>query len=541
MRIRVVAAVAVAAVAGAVLAVTWGGAEFVATSAAFAAASPAAHTLSSLVKGSRGQSDVCLLAFKGLDAMRFRRKHSADLEAAAAGDGTAWRRVAAAFDSDPDLQSHVLIVGSANGTVLLREAPDGSLGADDKIRVMGASQWVSAVTLMRLARLRGSPAIWTNDTLATPVSVLSPAWVDRDPTRRATLRNLLAMTSGLDTSAFPTRPRCADGTRGSWADCARLAASSLDWAPGQTFTFGPGHSLVAGEALVRGAGADAGQWDRLFDEVMREPLGWDDAVAYDGAEHAFPDLTTGLTISTSDYAGFLRALLGGRLLPPKQARAALSDQTAGADMARSPMAACPSVHGGAWGYGLGCWLECEEHSAPNTCGAEPRASAPGVLGFYPSVNPRTGTFVILAGDGMQDVKRGIAAVLAVLSTTILLLCCCCCGGIFVCVRLCQGRPICPCCASASYAPGPGAYGGSAPPGQDARGVMMVPTSGRGRRQGGFQRVPTDGDGENDRAGGQARARAQVVAPPQPVSAEAASAGPGWDASAYRGTTTVATV
>lgn len=540
MRIGTAAAIGAAvAMVGAALAAAWG-ARDVAQAYAALAASQAPGALSSLAKGSRGQSNVCLLAFKGLDAMRFRRKHSSDLEAAAGGDSEAWRRVTAAFDKDPDLQSNVLIVGSANGTMLQREAPDGSLSVDDQISVMGASQWVSTVALMRLARLRPPPGVRANDTLATPVSALSSFWTDKDPAHPATLRDLLAMTSGLDTSAFPSHPQCANGEEGSWQDCARHAAKALKWAPGQTFTFGPGHTVVASEALMRGAGADSGQWDPLFAEVMRKPLGWADDVRFEDGGAAFPNLNRGLYISASAYADFLRALLAGRLLPPEQTRAALRDQSAGADMARSPMAACPSVHGAAWGFGLGCWMECEENQVPNTCGPSPRASSPGVLGFYPSANPHTGTFVILAQDGMRDLRRGLAAALTFLSVVLLLCCFSCCCGIFLCVRVCRGQSVCPCAATAPAAPVQSAYGASVP-GQDARGVMMVPIPRNARRQDGFQRVPTEGDGEDERAGAVGQARA--VAPPLPVPAEAASAdaGAGWEGGAYRGTSTVATV
>jgi CubicO group peptidase (beta-lactamase class C family) len=104
--------------------------------------------------------------------------------------------------------------------------------------------------------------------------------------------------------------------------------------------------------------------------------------------------------SAPEYARFLQMILdggsyrGARILPSAAVEEMLSDQTGGARLVFSPMAANPSLRDAR--YGIGVWREVSDSAS----GRAIEVSSPGAFGFIPWIDRDRGLVGVLTMRGM---------------------------------------------------------------------------------------------------------------------------------------------
>jgi hypothetical protein len=143
------------------------------------------------------------------------------------------------------------------------------------------------------------------------------------------------------------------------------------------FSYNGGHDQWLAAQLGLG-GLDA----KALTEDLHRVLG--DAAS--GIAYRHPEPAGGMEASPAAYAGFLRALIGGRL----QLSALLASSPVCTLPAQCPKAvSSPSPL--AWHYSLNHWIE----DAP---GADGALSSPGLFGFYPWIEADHKTYGLLARE-----------------------------------------------------------------------------------------------------------------------------------------------
>ncbi|MBG6078454.1 hypothetical protein [Rubrivivax gelatinosus] len=117
---------------------------------------------------------------------------------------------------------------------------------------------------------------------------------------------------------------------------------------------------------------------------MRRVLGTDIAMSYSG-----PQLAGGVETSASDYALFLRKILGGTL---SYERAALGTHPVCTDPDTCPQEAkfTPSPTGEQWHYSIGHWVEDDPKVGDGAF------SSPGAFGFYPWIDASKSWYGVVA-------------------------------------------------------------------------------------------------------------------------------------------------
>lgn len=247
------------------------------------------------------------------------------------------------------------------------------------------SKLVSAVIILRLVEqghlsLTDRPQDYIN---TWPI-------VSSDPLYNMTLAQLLSFTSG-----FTTSPACVDIGGMNFESCViNIANSNADngRTPGQQFFYSNAHLQVAGLMAIKARGVAT--WQDIFAEFKTQ-TGLFATAAYDLPSASNPRLAGGMHWTGDEYFAFLKALKNGALLNAASMSQLLTDHTAAANIAYSPIVA---GLGEDWHYGFGLWHECQ--SSAFNCAAGTRISSPGAYGAYPFWDKSKGYFGILARQGL---------------------------------------------------------------------------------------------------------------------------------------------
>jgi serine-type D-Ala-D-Ala carboxypeptidase/endopeptidase len=277
------------------------------------------------------------------------------------------------------------------------EVARGAFDSDTRVAVASASKHVSALVLFALIG-RGALSLGS-----TTGEILD--WEGDGAAIR--LEHLLSFTSGL-----PPEDPCTRRPALTLAQCVALIAEQpLVAAPGSRFDYGSTHLHVAARMAEVVSGLD---WQALFDETLRVPLGLPADVAYftfprQALGRLNPLIAGGLRASVNDYArilqvSFHRGEVAGLTLGTPALFAAQAREPFAVTLGRSPLASLDYP----FRYGLGAWLECETPTA----GCEV-LSSPGAFGFTPWFDREAGYSAILgmevaAGDD-TEVPSGVVS------------------------------------------------------------------------------------------------------------------------------------
>lgn len=215
-----------------------------------------------------------------------------------------------------------------------------------------------------------------------------------------TLAQLLSFTSGLTTG-----PLCIDIGIANFENCVIEIANTNAGngiTPGQQFYYANPHLQVAGLMAIKARGFTG--WQEVFTEFKTQ-TGLFASGTYDLPSSSNPRLAGGMHWTGDEFMAFLRALKNGQLLNSASMLQLLTDHTATATIAYSPITA---GLGEEWHYGLGLWHECQ--STTFNCNvATTRVSSPGAYGAYPFWDRDKNYIGLLArqgprGTGMDGVN-----------------------------------------------------------------------------------------------------------------------------------------
>jgi CubicO group peptidase (beta-lactamase class C family) len=268
-------------------------------------------------------------------------------------------------------------VATTQGVVYSKQV--GAYSSDTFGEIASASKWVTGTVLLRLVD-QGALSLdtKTKDLLTTN----GQAWSGN--LGEATLRDLLSFQTGI-----PSDLDAANTTTSLQAavDAIYAARSATAQPPGTYFAYGNSHMRIAARMAEVRTGKP---WAQIFNEQLRDPLGWSANTAYTfSAPINNPNPAGGLVTTGKEYMRFLvmqlRKGLDGntRLLP-----AALIDEQrkeqwrAGTVIFFSPYTSM----GKSYHYGLGLWRECDTPSAAPACDAKLRVSSTGAFGFAPWID-----------------------------------------------------------------------------------------------------------------------------------------------------------
>jgi CubicO group peptidase (beta-lactamase class C family) len=215
-----------------------------------------------------------------------------------------------------------------------------------------------------------------------------------------TLAQLLNFTSGLAVQP-EVEPACLNDPDSNLNACVITIANTYagnSIIPGSQFLYASTHMHVAGQMAV-GARGVAG-WQEVFAEFQSQ-TGLFPSSTFDLPSVANPRIAGGMRLTGEDYMTFLKALRDGLLLNAASMSQLLTDHTASATIAYSPMFA--GIGGGVglgedWHYGFGLWHECR--STTFNCVPGTRVSSPGALGSYPFWDRSKGYTGIVVREGV---------------------------------------------------------------------------------------------------------------------------------------------
>ncbi len=266
----------------------------------------------------------------------------------------------------------------------------GDFAPDRRVALASASKMVSGLVIFTLIG-KGSLSL---DSTTGAILGWSP------PNDTITLRHLLSFTSGL-----PPEAACTAVPTLTLAECVdTISKTTAKAAPGAQFEYGSTHLHVAARMAEVVSGKN---WNALFDEAVKQPLGLPAEVAYFTAPRKSigqqnPLIAGGMRASMDDYAKILGAIFhrGGAVAAP----AALFDLQAnepfpGVTIANSPM----QKIGQPFRYGLTAWLEC---ATPAT-GCQTVSSA-GAFGFTPWADRDVGYYAML-GMQLENTEGGVVS------------------------------------------------------------------------------------------------------------------------------------
>ena len=248
--------------------------------------------------------------------------------------------------------------------------------------IASAGKWLAAATIMSVVdegklSLDDHPSRWLPE-------------FKNDPKDRATLRQMLAHTSGYP--AYQPADNPIDHYQTLAESVAHLLPLPLAYAPGKRFNYGGLAMQVAGRMTEVATGKD---WETLFQERIAGPCGMTDThfTPVDTGEGHSPMLGGGARSTLRDYANFLSMLFNGgmfaekRVLSADAIRELQSDQVRGAQV--KPGEFVERVRGAKHNgiYGLGEWREELDASGNATL-----ISSPSWAGAYPWIDKTCGVY-----------------------------------------------------------------------------------------------------------------------------------------------------
>lgn len=295
-----------------------------------------------------------------------------------------WQAVSAAVEAAAaDFPSGVTVeIATPQGVVYSKQV--GAFSNQTFGEVASASKWVSASVLLRLVDL----GVMSLDTRTGDLLRDSAGQPWSGNLGSATLRDLLSFQTGIaaETPAIVALPTLAEAVNYVYEDQRNTARP-----PGTFFSYGNNHLKIAARMAEVATGKS---WAQIFDEQLRQPLGWSDATAFKfGSPVDNPNPAGGLVTSGREYMRFLvmqlrRGLDGSnRLLAEASVNAQRAEQWRSTTFILfSPYASL----GQRYHYGLGVWRECSTPDDTTACDAALRVSSTGAFGFAPWIDVQGG-------------------------------------------------------------------------------------------------------------------------------------------------------
>lgn len=252
----------------------------------------------------------------------------------------------------------------------------GIHSAETPVYIASAGKWLSAAAILAVT---DAGKLSLDDTV--------DRWLPEfhgDPKGRATLRQLLAHTSGYPPYQPSDRPR--DGYQTTAESVIHLLPLKPNQAPGERFEYGGLAMQVAGRMAEVVEGKD---WETLFAEKIGAPLGLS-GTRFTPVDPGHTPMLAGGAVSTlRDYERFLAMIADGgvfegrRVLSARAISELGTDQVGGARVLREEFV--ERVRGATHRsiYGLGNWREEIDAS-----GAVVVSSSPSWAGTYPWIDRR---------------------------------------------------------------------------------------------------------------------------------------------------------
>ncbi len=193
------------------------------------------------------------------------------------------------------------------------------------------------------------------------------------------LRHLLSFTSGIN--GYVTESEASDITLAEAVLRIHDSQRATATVPGALFYYGNTHLRIAGRMAEVATGKG---WRQVFDEQLRQPLGWSGLSTFGGGSNPSPGGS--LVCTGVEYSRFLmlqlrkgldgNARLLSEALVTQQRQDGFGPATA---IAYTPYAARGRIHH----YGFGNWLETQNGQTPGPANPIRRASSTGKFGWAP--------------------------------------------------------------------------------------------------------------------------------------------------------------
>lgn len=243
--------------------------------------------------------------------------------------------------------------------------------------VASASKWVSATVILRLVD-QGVLSL-DDPTSKYLVDRNGQPWAGN--LGGATLRHLLSFTTGItgDDNYSEAASTLTEAVLRIYDDQAPSAS-----APGSYFYYGSTHLRIAARMAEVATGKT---WAQIFNQQLRDPLGWSLTTGFAGGANPNPAGT--LVCTGQEYLRFLAMELRGgvdgttRLLPQTLLNQQRSDQFGPATTITYSPYTDPLAK--AYHYGLCNWLETADGQAPSASNPILRVSSTGAFGWAPWV------------------------------------------------------------------------------------------------------------------------------------------------------------
>jgi CubicO group peptidase (beta-lactamase class C family) len=331
----------------------------------------------------------------------------------------AWSKVTAAIDeAQSNFPSGLAVeIATPDGVVYSRSR--GGFTNSTRVLVASASKWVTSTVLLRLVdqgvlSLDEKMSGVLEDRYGVPWS---------GPMGNITLRDLLSQTSGIhgddlgvvtpSDSPLITLEEAVYRIYGEQHN----ATSTLE--PGSYFWYGSTHFRIA----ARYAEVKTGRkWEQIFEEQLRDPLGWSTDSTYTALSAYNPNPAGTLTTTGLEYMGFMvmqlrKGLYGtARLLPADL----IDEQRRDGFLADTVIEYSPyAQYGYNFHYGLGNWRECDAPDSTGACSEDLRISSTGTFGWAPWIDENNDySAVIMTRQAVQgtvmpseNLKAALAALI----------------------------------------------------------------------------------------------------------------------------------
>jgi serine-type D-Ala-D-Ala carboxypeptidase/endopeptidase len=276
-----------------------------------------------------------------------------------------------------------LIVGNGTGVRLRYEK--GIFKLTDTHLVASASKMMSGLTILKLVdegrlSLSDNPqkylTYWTSD----------PA----DPRSRITLGQLLAFTSGFNTTDTPSN--CVSNATTTLQACAQeFYNQGITTGPGTAFYYSNAHLHIA--AAMAEAATGQG-FSALYRSKVAVPLAIGTVSGINFPSTSNPRPSGGGTSTGEEYAKMLDGVLAGRLLASNANF--INDQTVGVTFGFRPSG---TYEYGDWHYAAASWRECDVTPFDASCTARRIISSPGAFGWTPWIDFDKGYYAVIAMEG----------------------------------------------------------------------------------------------------------------------------------------------
>jgi D-alanyl-D-alanine-carboxypeptidase/D-alanyl-D-alanine-endopeptidase len=265
----------------------------------------------------------------------------------------------------------------------------GNAPSSQPIHIASATKWISAAVLLQLV---DKGILHLDDTTSKYLKDENGA-VWSGNRGKITLRQLLSFTSGLDGDAG-----CLGNGSITLEQCVlkiyKENKRDHQVKPSTVFEYGGTHLQVAARMAEV---ATQKSWNQLFNEYIKQPLGFTLSARYtnmkDTAPTNNPRIAGGLWLSLEDYFRFMRWIDNKTVVDGNSA----INPTLFAEMERNQIERVsigysPFKQQGneLYRYGFGNWVECIDSSCKKH-----RNSSLGVFGFYPWIDREKNYYAVM--------------------------------------------------------------------------------------------------------------------------------------------------